>query len=108
MRAKSQQRLERLRKLPRQWNAQCASSTDQTAKIGDEEAQEREEELMYLRERVEEYATEIERLRNEGLHRESEKRKLAENSLEAGKKGGLSNALDHTAKKHHAAGVRLQ
>ncbi|POR39724.1 Anucleate primary sterigmata protein B [Tolypocladium paradoxum] len=55
-----------------------ASSTDQTAKMDDDEAQEREEELIYLRERVEEYATEIERLRNEGVHRESEKRKLAD------------------------------
>ncbi|PNY18298.1 Anucleate primary sterigmata protein B [Tolypocladium capitatum] len=54
------------------------SSTDQTAKMDDEEAQEREEELIYLRERVEEYATEIERLRSEGVYRESEKRKLAD------------------------------
>lgn len=43
-----------------------------------EEAQEREEELIYLRERVEEYVTEIEKLRNEGLSREADKRKLAE------------------------------
>ena len=55
-----------------------ASSTDQTAKMDDEEAQEREEELFYLRERVEEYAIEIERLRNEAVFRESEKRKLAD------------------------------
>lgn len=52
-----------------------ASSADQT---DDGEAQEREEELIYLRERVEEYAIEIERLRNEGVHRESEKRKMAD------------------------------
>jgi len=43
-----------------------------------EGAQEREEELVYLRERVEEYVTEIERLRTEGLTRENEKRNLAE------------------------------
>ncbi|PHH76217.1 hypothetical protein CDD83_4304 [Cordyceps sp. RAO-2017] len=54
------------------------SSADQTARMDEEEAQEREEELIYLRERVEEYAIEIERLRTEGVHRESEKRKLAD------------------------------
>ncbi|KAK7432243.1 hypothetical protein QQZ08_001188 [Neonectria magnoliae] len=54
------------------------SSTDQTAKLYDEEAQEREEELLYLRERVEEYATEIERLRSESLNKESDRRKLAD------------------------------
>ncbi|KAM5345920.1 hypothetical protein ACJ41O_011781 [Fusarium nematophilum] len=54
------------------------SSTDQTARLGDEEAQEREEELIYLRERVEEYATEIERLRSESLNKESERRKFAD------------------------------
>lgn len=43
-----------------------------------EGAQEREEELMYLRERVEEYVIEIEKLRNDGLARENEKRNLAE------------------------------
>ncbi|KAJ6441048.1 anucleate primary sterigmata protein B [Purpureocillium lavendulum] len=53
-------------------------STDHTPRLDDEEAQEREVELLYLRERVEEYASEIERLRNEGVHRENEKRKLAE------------------------------
>lgn len=54
------------------------SSTDQTARLDDEEAQERLEELYYLRERVEEYATEIERLRSECLNKESENRKLAD------------------------------
>lgn len=54
------------------------SSTDQTARLYDEEAQEREEELIYLRERVEEYATEIERLRSDSLNKESDRRKLAD------------------------------
>ncbi|KAJ4245307.1 hypothetical protein NW762_014178 [Fusarium torreyae] len=54
------------------------SSTDQTARMGDEEAQEREEELIFLRERVEEYATEIERLRSESLNKENERRKFAD------------------------------
>ncbi|CAG9941672.1 unnamed protein product [Clonostachys rosea f. rosea IK726] len=54
------------------------SSTDQTAKMYDEDAQEREEELFFLRERVEEYATEIERLRNENMASDYEKRKLTE------------------------------
>ena len=55
-----------------------ASSTDQTAKLYDEEAQEREEELIYLRERVEEYATEIEKLRSEKMNHEAERRKMAD------------------------------
>ncbi|RGP65887.1 anucleate primary sterigmata b [Fusarium longipes] len=54
------------------------SSTDQTARMGEEEAQEREEELIFLRERVEEYATEIERLRSESLTKENERRKFAD------------------------------
>ncbi|KAF4453261.1 putative apsB protein [Fusarium austroafricanum] len=53
-----------------------ASSTDQTAR-GEEDA-EREEELIFLRERVEEYATEIERLRSESLTKENERRKFAD------------------------------
>lgn len=55
------------------------SSEGRSSKWFDQEgAQEREEELIYLRERVEEYVTEIEKLRNEGLNREADKRKLAE------------------------------
>ncbi|KAG6010585.1 hypothetical protein E4U21_005938 [Claviceps maximensis] len=55
-----------------------ASSTDQTTKLSDEEVYEREQELMFLRERVDEYASEVEKLRTESLNRESEKRRLAE------------------------------
>lgn len=65
-----------------------ASSTDQTARLYDEETQEREEELFYLRERVEEYATEIERLRSESLNRESEKRKLSDIVRSLGERTG--------------------
>ncbi|KAJ2906125.1 Anucleate primary sterigmata protein B [Zalerion maritima] len=39
---------------------------------------EREEELIYLKERIEEYASEIERLKNENLSKEVEKRRMAE------------------------------
>ncbi|KAM0213145.1 hypothetical protein ACHAQD_009420 [Fusarium lateritium] len=53
------------------------SSTDQTARMGEEDAQ-REEELIFLRERVEEYAEEIERLRSESLIKENERRKFAD------------------------------
>lgn len=52
-----------------------ASSTGQTSRQDDEE---REEELIYLRERVETYAVEIERLQDDAVHREAEKRKLTE------------------------------
>ncbi|KAF6833163.1 Anucleate primary sterigmata protein B [Colletotrichum plurivorum] len=51
-----------------------ASSNDSS----DQDAQEREEEIIYLRERLEDYMTEIERLRNESMSKEAEKRKLAE------------------------------
>ena len=55
------------------------TTDDQSPRWFDHEgAQEREEELIYLRERVEEYVSEIERLRNDNLQRENEKRNLAE------------------------------
>ncbi|KAK5653501.1 hypothetical protein OQA88_8760 [Cercophora sp. LCS_1] len=44
----------------------------------DQEAQEREEELIYLREQMEEYITEIERLREENMNKEAEKRRMAD------------------------------
>jgi chromosome segregation ATPase len=53
-----------------------------------EGAQEREEELLYLRERVEEYVTEIEKLRNDSVTRENEKRKLAEVVRQMGESRG--------------------
>ena len=52
------------------------SDDDQSAAF--EEAQEREEELIYLREQLEEYVTEVERLRNENLTKEADKRRMAE------------------------------
>lgn len=55
-----------------------ASSTDRTTRVSDEEAYDREQELIYLRERVEEYASEIEKLRSESLSKESEKRQFAD------------------------------
>ncbi|KAI0008274.1 hypothetical protein F4779DRAFT_588045 [Xylariaceae sp. FL0662B] len=54
----------------------------------DSDAQEREEELVYLRERVEEYATEIERLRNENVSNHAEKRRLAETVKTMGDRAG--------------------
>ncbi|PMD67678.1 uncharacterized protein K444DRAFT_649517 [Hyaloscypha bicolor E] len=65
--------------------AQSGTSTGHPSpKWFDQEgAQEREEELLYLRERVEEYVTEIEKLRNDSIARENEKRKLAEVNVEA-------------------------
>lgn len=64
------------------------SSADHTGKLTDEEAYEREQELIYLRERVEEYATEIENLRAESVGRESEKRKLADIVKSLGERTG--------------------
>ncbi|KAK8043906.1 Anucleate primary sterigmata protein B [Apiospora phragmitis] len=49
---------------------------------------EREEELYYLRERVEEYVTEIEQLKSENMASQAEKRKLAEVVKAMGDKAG--------------------
>ncbi|KFY18802.1 hypothetical protein V493_08332, partial [Pseudogymnoascus sp. VKM F-4281 (FW-2241)] len=65
-----------------------ASSEGQPQWFDQEGAQEREEELLYLRERMEEYEVEIEKMRTESLSRESEKRKLAETVRSMGEKRG--------------------
>ncbi|OBT79386.1 hypothetical protein VF21_01989 [Pseudogymnoascus sp. 05NY08] len=65
-----------------------ASSEGQPQWFDQEGAQEREEELVYLRERMEEYEVEIEKMRTESLSRESEKRKLAETVRSMGEKRG--------------------
>ncbi|EHK99647.1 putative Anucleate primary sterigmata protein B [Glarea lozoyensis 74030] len=65
------------------------STGDPSPKWFDQEgAQEREEELLYLRERVEEYVTEIEKLRNDSISRENEKRHLAEVVRSMGERRG--------------------
>ncbi|KAI1857271.1 uncharacterized protein JN550_013354 [Neoarthrinium moseri] len=64
------------------------SSDGQSAHPYDPDAQEREEELLYLRERVEEYITEIEQLRNENMASQAEKRKLAEVVKNMGDRAG--------------------
>ncbi|KAK6950554.1 hypothetical protein Daesc_008882 [Daldinia eschscholtzii] len=64
------------------------SSDGATTPAFDADAQEREEELLYLRERVEEYVTEIERLRNENMASQAEKRKLAETVKSMGDRAG--------------------
>lgn len=58
--------------------AKSGTSSEERRQDSDEGTQEREEELIYLREQVEEYITEIERLRRDALSREHEKRKMAE------------------------------
>ncbi|KAK8096195.1 hypothetical protein PG999_014217 [Apiospora kogelbergensis] len=64
------------------------SSDGRTTPGFDQEAQEREEELLYLRERVEEYVTEIEHLKSENMASQAEKRKLAEVVKAMGDKAG--------------------
>jgi predicted nucleic acid-binding Zn-ribbon protein len=65
------------------------STGDPSPKWFDQEgAQEREEELIYLRERVEEYVTEIEKLRNDSILRENEKRNLADIVRSMGERRG--------------------
>jgi predicted nucleic acid-binding Zn-ribbon protein len=68
--------------------ARSGHSDDEQSAAYDQEAQEREEELIYLREQIEEYVTEIERLRNENLNREAEKRRMAEVMRTLGEKTG--------------------
>ncbi|KAK3994479.1 hypothetical protein QBC44DRAFT_322735 [Cladorrhinum sp. PSN332] len=68
--------------------AKSMLTDDEHSEAYDQEAQEREEELIYLREQLEEYVTEIERLRNEGLNREAEKRRMAEVVRTLGEKAG--------------------
>lgn len=67
-----------------------ASSEGKSPSFDEEGAREMEEELIYLRERVEEHVTEIEKLRNESLTREADKRKLADLVRTMGEKRGDS------------------
>jgi hypothetical protein len=68
--------------------ARSTQSDDEQSAAYDQEAQEREEELIYLREQMEEYVTEIERLRNENMNKEAEKRRMAEVMRTLGEKTG--------------------
>lgn len=64
------------------------SSEGRTTPAYDPDAQEREEELHYLRERVEEHVTEIEHLKSEKMAAEADKRKLAEMVKAMGDRAG--------------------
>ncbi len=64
------------------------SSDDPQHAWFEQENQERGEELHFLRERIEEYEFEFEKMRQENLARENEKRKLAEIVMTMGKKRG--------------------
>ncbi|RYP47167.1 hypothetical protein DL768_006739 [Monosporascus sp. mg162] len=64
------------------------SSDGGTTPTFDEQSRGLEEELIYLRERVEEYVTEIERLRNENMSNQAEKWKLAEALKTMGDRAG--------------------
>lgn len=71
------------------------TSGDPSPKWFDHEgAQEQEEELIFLRERVEEYETEIEKLRNDCVVRENEKRNLAEVVSNMAARGQSSDARE--------------
>ncbi|KAF3763405.1 hypothetical protein M406DRAFT_10839, partial [Cryphonectria parasitica EP155] len=71
-----------------------ASSAGQTAEDYEQNAA-NEEELLYLRERVDEYVSEIERLRQESLNKEAEKRRMAEvvKNLQAVNAGRIGDSL---------------
>ncbi|KAM7205107.1 hypothetical protein V8F20_003244 [Naviculisporaceae sp. PSN 640] len=69
--------------------ARSLLSDDEASAAYDQEAlQDREEEIMYLREQVEEYMVEIERLRNENLNKEAERRRMNEVVRTLGEKAG--------------------
>ncbi|KAK0724839.1 hypothetical protein B0H67DRAFT_479858 [Lasiosphaeris hirsuta] len=68
--------------------ARSVLSDDEQSAAFDHEAQEREEELIYLREQMEEYVTEIERLRNDNMNKEAEKRRMAEVVRNLGERAG--------------------
>jgi hypothetical protein len=61
--------------------------------FGKEGVQELEEEVTYLRERVETYEIEVEKLRREAVSRESEKRRLAEVIKGIGERKGVEGDL---------------
>lgn len=64
------------------------SSDGQPASPFDHGAQEREEELLYLRERIEDYITEIEHLKSENMAQHAEKRRLADVVKNMGDRAG--------------------
>lgn len=71
------------------------SSNDQAAEE-DEQHAANEEELIYLRERVDELVTELERVKNENLNKEAEKRRMAEvvKSLQSINESRVGDSLD--------------
>ncbi|KAM5490643.1 hypothetical protein MaudMau93_002449 [Microsporum audouinii] len=81
---KAQKDNQALRRVIRELERQLKEKADPADESKDEQASEAgkrtidEEEFLYLRERIETYEVEIERLRAENITRESEKRKLAE------------------------------
>lgn len=64
------------------------STSKSVASDDDSDDAEREEELVYLRERIEEYTSEIERLKNDNLSKEVEKRRLADSLKSTGENLG--------------------
>ncbi|KAK0610392.1 hypothetical protein B0T17DRAFT_610727 [Bombardia bombarda] len=68
--------------------ARSFQSDDEQTSFDQEAAQEREEEILYLREQMEEYVVEIDRLRNENMHKEADKRRMAEVVRNLGERAG--------------------
>lgn len=64
----------------------------------DYDAQANEEELIYLRERVDEFVTEIERLKEESMNKEAEKRRMAEivKNLQSVNENRVGESLGHS------------
>lgn len=68
--------------------AKSTQSDEEQSAADYQQAQEREEEIVYLREQLEQHITEIERLKTESLNREAERRRMAEVVRTLGEKAG--------------------
>lgn len=68
--------------------AKSTQSDDEQSAAYDQEQQEKDEELLYLREQLDEYVSEVERLRGENMNKEAEKRRMAEVVRSLGERAG--------------------
>lgn len=78
------------------------SDDEQSAAYDHEAVQERDEEILYLREQMDEYVVEIERLRNENMTKEAEKRRMADVVRSLGERAGERMGGDHVGRQEEA------
>lgn len=78
------------------------SDDEQSAAYDHEAVQERDEEILYLREQMDEYVVEIERLRNENMTKEAEKRRMADVVRSLSERAGERMGGDHVGRQEEA------